>query len=80
MKNKTGMPLDMWMNLRMNHTSQAVSTVPLVIEGKTADNPILVDCDNQGTNEASAELTINVAGVDPNVISETHCDIAPIAD
>jgi hypothetical protein len=52
----------------------------LISEGKTADNPILVDCDNQGTNEASAELTIEVAGVDPNVISETHRDIAPIAD
>ena len=52
----------------------------LIREEKTADNPILVDCDNQGTNEASPELTIDVAGVDPNDISETHRDIAPIAD
>jgi hypothetical protein len=37
----------------------------LISKGKTADNPILVDCDNQGTNEASPELTIDVAGVDP---------------
>ena len=36
-------------------------------EGTTGDNP-------------SAELTIDVEGVDPNIISDTHRDIAPIAD
>ena len=28
----------------------------------------------------SAELTIDVEGIDPNIISDTHRDIAPIAD
>jgi hypothetical protein len=36
-------------------------------EGTTGYNP-------------SAELTIDVAGVDPNIISDTHHDIAPITD
>ncbi len=36
-------------------------------EGTTGDNP-------------SAELTINVQRVDPNIISDTHGDIAPIAN
>jgi hypothetical protein len=37
---------------------------------------------SEGTtgNNPSAELTINVASVDPNIISDTHRDIAPIAD
>jgi hypothetical protein len=30
-KNKTGLPLDTWMNLKTNHTFQAVSMVPLII-------------------------------------------------
>jgi len=36
-------------------------------EGTTGDNP-------------SAELAIDVEGVDPNIISDTHRDNAPIAD